>query len=318
MDISASIEEYLDSKQNAVTAKTYEWYSTFLTTFQKWCDEQHLKDLSEITAPIVQRFVSATPTSNSNTRHHRAQIVKGFLRWAAQDEDMGILLKTVARIEMPRTEQPDVVIFSEKEISRLIAACDKTRQPLRNRAILHILLDTGVRASEICYDNDRPAEQTGLRMDNTILGKGGESYILVMGKGRKMRSVGIGQETTSVLRRYINRERGRSECPYLFLTRTGEEPLSVRMLQQLLDELGKDADVTDCHPHRFRHTYAINQLLAGTSSLILMHLMGHESVDATRIYTRALTQIQARKSAPSVVDNMRRPGKTQRGWRDER
>jgi len=77
MDISEAIGEYLDSKQNSITAKTYEWYDAFLTTFKKWCDEQHLTDLSQITAPIVQRFVAACPTDSSNTRHHRAQVVKG-------------------------------------------------------------------------------------------------------------------------------------------------------------------------------------------------------------------------------------------------
>ena len=35
MDVSAAISEYLDSKQNSITAKTYEWYETFLTTFKK-------------------------------------------------------------------------------------------------------------------------------------------------------------------------------------------------------------------------------------------------------------------------------------------
>jgi site-specific recombinase XerD len=317
MDISASIGEYLDSKQNSITAKTYEWYDAFLTTFKKWCDEQHLTDLSQITAPIVQRFVAACPTDSSNTRHHRAQVVKGFLNWCAKDEDMGILLKTVRRIEMPKTEQPDVSIFTEKEISRLIAACDQTRNPLRNKAILHVLLDTGIRASELAYDGDRPSEETGLRLENTVLGQGGESYIWVMGKGRTGHTVGIGNETTTAVRRYINRERGRSECPFLFLTRTGEEPLSVRMLQQTLDELGKAAEVDDCHPHRFRHTFAVNQLLNGTSSLILMHLMGHATLESTKIYARAVTQIQARKSAPSVVDTMRQP-KAKRGWRNDR
>jgi site-specific recombinase XerD len=69
MNISAAIGEYLDSKQNSVTQKTYEWYDTFLSVFKKWCDEQHINDLSEFTAPIVQRFVAACPTGNTNTRH---------------------------------------------------------------------------------------------------------------------------------------------------------------------------------------------------------------------------------------------------------
>jgi site-specific recombinase XerD len=81
-----------------------------------------------------------------------------------------------------------------------------------------------------------------------------------MGKGRKPRTAGIWTETTTQIRRYINRKRGHSDCPFEFLTRTGDEPLSVRVLQQLLGELGELAEVVDCHAHRFSHTFAVNQL----------------------------------------------------------
>ena len=193
MDVSAAISEYLDSKQNSITAKTYEWYETFLTTFKKWCDGEHITDLSQISAPIVQKFVAACPTDNPNTRHHRAQIIKGFLNWCAKDEDMGVKEKTVRRIEMPKTIQPDVNIFTLREFNRLVEACQKTKHPLRNKVILHVLLDTGIRASELCYDGDRPGEETGLRMEHVILGKSGESYIWVMGKGRKPQYCGHGE-----------------------------------------------------------------------------------------------------------------------------
>jgi integrase/recombinase XerD len=305
MEISAAIDEYLGSKQNSITHKTYEWYALFLGQFDDWCATQHLTDLSSITAPQVQQFVSATPSKNTNTRHHRAQIVKGFPNWCALDDELGVREKTVRRIEMPKVEQPDVDIFSKADIDKLLRACDKTRQPYRNRAILHILLDTGIRASECCFDSRRPEENTGLLWENIVLGRGGESFLMVMGKGRKPRMVGFGEETSQAVRRYMNRERGRSDWDFLFLSREGR-PMSVRMLQQLLGELGKLAGVPNCHAHRFRHTFAINQLLNGTSSLVLMQLMGHSTLDSTKIYIRAMTQIQARQSASSVIDTMRR------------
>jgi integrase/recombinase XerD len=304
MDISAAIDEYLGSKQNSITQKTYTWYAMFLNQFADWCAAQHLNDLSSITAPQVQQFVASGRTSNTNTRHHRAQVIKGFLNWCAVDDDFGVKEKTVRRIEMPKVEQSDVDIYSDAEIDHLFKACDKTRQPYRNRAILHLLLDTGIRASECCYDGRRPQEHTGVILENIVLGRGGESFLLVMGKGRKARTVGFGQDTERAIRRYLNRERGRSEWDFLFLSREGG-PMSVRMLQQLLGTLGKLAGVQNCHAHRFRHTFAVNQLLNGTSSLVLMQLMGHSTLDSTKIYIRAMTHIQARRSATSVVDTMR-------------
>ncbi len=305
MEITSAIEEYLGSKQNSITRKTYEWYALFLSKFDDWCKEQGLTDLTQITTLHIQRFVAAAPTNNTNTRHHRAQVVKGFLAWCARDEDMGVREKMVRRIEMRKVEQPDIEIYTSAEISKLFRACEKMKHPHRNRAIIHMLLDTGVRASELCFDGERPEEETGLRMENLILGRGDESFIRVMGKGRKVRTVGLGQETTQALRKYLNRERGHSDCPYVFLSRDGE-PLSKRMLQQLLNELGGLAGVKNCHAHRFRHTFAISQLVNGTSDLVLMKLLGHTTLDSTKIYARAMSQIQARKAASSVVDTMRR------------
>jgi site-specific recombinase XerD len=304
MDIHDAIEEFLGSKQNSITHSTYVWYSRFLSYFDDWTSQHKLTDLTQISAIHVQQFVSACPTINTNTRHARAQIVKGFLSWCSQDEEMGVKERTVKRIEMPKLIQSEVTLFTDGEIIRLFRACDKMKNPHRNRAIVHMLLDTGIRAAELSYDGERVDEETGLKMECLVLGRGGESFIWVMGKGQKARTVGLGNETTMALRKYLNRERGRSDSPYVFLAR-GDEPLSVRMLQQFLDRLGELADVENTHPHRFRHTFAVNQLMNGTSDLVLMRLMGHTTLDSTKIYTRAMTQLQARKAAPSIVDRIK-------------
>ncbi len=304
MDLHGAIEEYLLAKQNSITAKTFHWYAYFLSKFEEWCGrrENPINKLAQITPTLVQQFAADT-TENTHTRHGRAQIVKGFLSWCAQDGELGVKRGMVERIEMPRIVQSDVEIFSPEDINRLLHTCDKLYYPHRNKAIIHVLLDTGIRASELCFDSERPAELTGLRMDNLFLSRGEDAYLRVMGKGRKSRTVGFGHETSLALRRYINRERvGDSE--FVFLAQGGR-PLSVRMLQHFLDDLGERAGVLDCHAHRFRHTFAVSQLMAGTSDLVLMRLLGHTSLEATKIYTRAMTQVQARRLAPSIMDRMR-------------
>lgn len=305
MDIHAAIEEFLGTKQNSITQSTYVWYERFLGYFDEWARMNGLTTLNQITAIHVQQFVAASSSSNTNTRHARAQVIKGFLSWCSQDEEMGVKERTVKRIEMPKLVQSEVKLFTDADIMRLFRACDQMKNPHRNRAIVHMLLDTGIRASELCYDSDRTDEETGLKMDCLVLGRGGDSFIRVMGKGMKARTVGLGNETTMYVRKYLNRERGRSDSSYVFLAR-GDEPLSVRMLQQFLDRLGELAGVEDTHPHRFRHTFAVNQLLNGTSDLVLMRLLGHTTLDSTKIYTRAMTQLQAMKAAPSVVDRIKK------------
>jgi site-specific recombinase XerD len=303
MNISDAIDEYLGSKRNSLTHKSYTWYTQRLLLFESWTRAHHITDLTQVTAPHVQQFVQSIQSTNTHTRHGYVQVVKGFLNWCSQDEDMGVRERTVRRIELPKVETSDVEVFTDGEVLKLFRACERMPYPHRSKALVHLLLDTGLRASEICYDGSRPEEQTGLRMEHLVLG-GDDSYCWVMGKGRKSRTVGVGNETRMALKRYLHRERGRCDCEYVFLSRR-DEPLSVRMLEQFIRDLGETSNVDNCYPHRFRHTFAVNQLMNGTSDLVLMSLMGHTSLEATKIYTRAMTQLQARKAAPSVVDKIK-------------
>jgi site-specific recombinase XerD len=304
--LSHAIEEYLATKQNSITADTYRWYDRFLGWFEQWAEKNRLSQLSEIRATHMQEFVSACPTDNTHTRHARAQIVKGFLSWCAKDEETGVRRAVVDRIEMPKVIQNQIELLTERDIKRLLNACETSRHPHRNKAIIHLLLDTGVRASEICYDSERPGDETGLLLENLFLGRGAnaESYIRVMGKGRKSRTIGLGQQTTLMVRRYLSRERQGINSDYVLIERDGQ-PLSVRMLEQFLQHLGDRAGVPNLYPHRFRHTFAVTQLLNGTSDLVLMRLMGHTTLASTQIYVRAMTQLQARNSAISIVDRIK-------------
>src|SRR6266700_5521185 len=173
MELHGAIEEYLLAKQNTLTQKTFHWYSYFLSKFEEWCLEKQppINVLSHVTPGIVQQFAADT-TSNTHTRHARAQIVKGFLSWCSGDVETGVKKSVVDRIEMPRLVQSDVELFSAEDINRLLRTCDKLYYPHRNKALIHVLLDTGIRASELCFDSDRPAELTGLRMDNLFLSRG--------------------------------------------------------------------------------------------------------------------------------------------------
>jgi site-specific recombinase XerD len=307
MNLCDAIDEYLGSKQNSLTHKSFTWYTQRLTAFEAWCRSRKLTDLTQITAPHVQQFIQTVPSTNTYTRHGYVQVVKGFLNWCSQDEEMGVRERVVRRIELPKIEVSEVEIFTDGEIMKLFRACERMPYPHRAKAIVHLLLDTGLRASEICYDGTRPEEQTGLRMEHLVMGSSEDSYVWVMGKGRKSRTVGLGNETRMALKRYLHRERGRCECEYVFLSRR-DEPLSVRMLEQFVKDLGGESGLENCYPHRFRHTFAVNQLMQGTSDLVLMRLMGHTSLEATKVYTRAMTQLQARKASFSVVDRIKRGG----------
>jgi integrase/recombinase XerD len=152
--------------------------------------------------------------------------------------------------------------------------CDHERVMVaRDRAILHLLIDTGMRASELC----------GLELRHVDLRNGA---VTVFGKGSKERSLPIGPRTKAALSKHIleNRANARLNEP-VFLTREGE-PMDRHTLLKMVYRLAEVAGVQDAHPHRFRHTFAIQYLRNGGNERTLQDVLGHESLEMLRTYTR--------------------------------
>ena len=131
--------------------------------------------------------------------------------------------------------------------------------------------------------DDVASELCGLELRNVDLRNGA---VLVFGKGSKERSLPIGPRTKSALSKHIleNRAEARVNEP-VFLTVTGQ-PMDRCALLKLVYRLAKVADVRDAHPHRFRHTFAIQYLRNGGNERTLQDVLGHESLDMLRTYTR--------------------------------
>lgn len=74
-------------------------------------------------------------------------------------------------------------------------------------------------------------------------------------------------------------------------------------MQRLIERIGDRADVRNAHPHRFRHTFAINFLRNGGSVLELKALLGHEKMETVLIYARlAEVDLEAAQRRSNVAD----------------
>lgn len=191
-------------------------------------------------------------------------------------------------IQRPKPERPTIVPFSQDDIKRLLAECERSRSYMRagqritdrerptaerDRALILLLLDTGVRASELC----------GLRLLDIDLRN---NRITVTGKGSKERSLPIGPLTNKALFRYLSAERKDAKVNERAFVGLGAVPLNRDSLLKLLKRLGERAHVADVHPHRFRHTFAIEYLRNGGNTRALQEALGHETLEMIRTYTR--------------------------------
>jgi len=168
--------------------------------------------------------------------------------------------------------------------------------PERNRALLMTMLDCGLRAEEIAQLQVSDLDTRNLRLHISPAGA----------KGDKERYVPLSARTAQTIRKYLTtcRPDHRPGDP-LFAVESGRA-IDRHGLRRLCLTIGRRAGVADCHPHRFRHSFAINYIRNGGDPWTLQEILGHSSMDTIKTYLRiAQTDMDAVHRRASPVTNLR-------------
>ena len=201
---------------------------------------------------------------------------------AAEQLAQAAALRTLRK---PRVPDKLVEPISDDAMRRLLAVAD-----VRDRAILLLLLDCGLRVSEAA----------GLRLGDLRP----DGTLKVMGKGAKERIVPIGTTARGAIVRYLGqRGPGTPDAP-LFLGRRGA--LDWRGMQQVLKRLKARAGITGrCSPHSLRHTFARSYLVNGGDAFSLQRILGHTTLDMVKRYvSMADADVAAKHRTASPADRL--------------
>ncbi len=170
--------------------------------------------------------------------------------------------------------------LDRKEQYALRRAAEKDGDP-RNLAILLLLLNTGLRISEVA----------GLKLDDLALSdRKGE--ITVRGKGTKVRTVPLNAEIRKALREYLAK-RPPVEHAAVFVNQKGN-PLGKLGIEYQIGVFARLAGLEKVTPHMLRHTFAKNLVDQGVSLDQVATLLGHRSLTTTARYTQPSQQDLAR------------------------
>ena len=219
----------------------------------------------------------------------RLSALKAFLRYCA-DEDVSLYsvfqeVKDIPFLKMARTP---VDYLSKTALMAVFAQPDmRTVKGRRNRMIMILLYDTGVRVQEL----------VDLRITDFHL-DAATPFVVVTGKGRKTRSVPLMNKTVAHLKEYMRQfhvdSGGGDEVPLFYSLRAGRpHVLSTDAIRVMLNHYGQSAR-TGCaevpprvHPHLFRHSRAMHLYQAGMPLPYVAEFLGHASVTTTEIYACA-------------------------------
>lgn len=222
-------------------------------------------------------------------------ILRAWFNWLVKE---GTLTKSpMITLTAPVDRPDDILPFTHEQVEMLLKAAFSSDYPYRDKVILLILLDTGLRASELVslkYGDINTQDHS----------------IRVEGKGGKSRSVWFGARTTRALWDYIRQE-PRSKTDPLFWSEHHRENgpgLTRSGLSQLFRRLKATTGLQEnvrCSPHTCRNTFAVNFLRNGGDQFTLMRILGHTDVKMTARYVNFVNADIARSSRMnSPMDRM--------------
>jgi integrase len=259
---------------------TVRQYRTILEdVFLPWADSVALTKPEDLTEAALDRFTEHLRTRpGAKGRALSPTTVKTYARgtnlmlaWATRQGEIPAVRIVTNEIQPPRFE-----LLTRAEIAALVKAADNPR----DRLIIRLLADTGMRLGEL------------LNLEvGDIVREGGRHFLLLRGKTGH-RTAGIERDLYRDLMSYI---KGGRKGPVdvgaaVFMSErkssTGYKPLKASGVQQMLDHLGEDAGITKrVYPHLLRHTYATEALNRGMPETVLARVLGHKSLAMiSRVY----------------------------------
>ena len=242
----------------------------------------HPADLKpEDLANHLRRLRSERKMATSSIVRHLATF-RIFFRFLSSgghiDEDPTNLL------DRPTAWQRIPGFLSTKRVEQLLQAPhpDQGDLWLRDRALLHFMYASGLRASEVGI--------LELRDYNSTLG-----LVNVLGKGNKQRLVPMYQQACAAVDRYLSELRPRLVRPdgrdksRILLSRTGR-PLERVAVWQIVKRQAQHAGLKDVHPHTIRHSFATHLVSGGADLRVVQELLGHSNIRTTQVYTHVDTK----------------------------
>jgi integrase/recombinase XerD len=329
--LRTAIDEFLlDRESRNLSHKTLVQHRTSLKHLTNYLEKElKVTSLSQVAAVHLRSwlvFLAKETSARGKLRTTRtcrwyAQSMHAFFNWLYVEQYIDE--NPAERVELPKLEKPLIRIIEFDEFEKLLAACAPPqeqgliadRNAARNRAILWVLWDSGIRVGELC----------DLRLSNFDRRQG---TLIVFGKGRKERRVALGRNALRALLYYLDRWRqdakeleaiGDPNEDHVFLSENGS-PLTISGIEMLFKRLRSRADLPKgkrISPHIFRHTFAVRYLMLGGDVFSLQELLGHEDMATIKNYMHLndmLIQEQKRKFSPG--DNV--PFKDAPGGRKRR
>ena len=282
-DFEALLDEYKSEYMAArnLSEKTRIEYETDIRQFLAFLARVPLSGIEQISPEIIRGFLAHLDrlALAGSSRRRKFSVVRSLSKWL---KDAGYIANNpTLQVEAPRTGQKEPKVLTKEEYQRVLSLVQKPR----DRAILQLILQTGVRLSEV-YRLDRSDVKLPKKINREAFGE-----MRILGKGRKERVLVLNHKVCEALIAWLA-VRPEVETDALFVSKK-QQRLSKRQIQNVVYKYLERAGIDKACVHTLRHTMATHHYAMGTDILTLKEILGHENLETTTIYITLAKKQQA-------------------------
>lgn len=282
----------VDRKVQNLSPGTLYFYRAKLRLFMRFSETQAITRITQLTPVILREYLLWLENTGHNPGGISAcyRAIKTFLLWYWVETDQE-KSNPITKVKIPKLALEPLEPADMGDVGRMVKSCSNDFHGLRDRAILLTLLDTGARGAEI----------VALNLADLKLTTG--AIQIIQGKGRKPRSVFVGQSTRKAIRAYLKSRI--DDNPALWVTEDGDR-LTYWGLRELVERRALKVGVKPPTLHSFRRAFALAMLRAGVDIYTLQELMGHADLQVLKRYLKLIDQdLQSAHRRGSPVDNLK-------------
>lgn len=293
MLLTSFLSKHLPGQRN-VSTNTIISYRDNFKLFIRYCMDVQGISLKNLQMQCIDRamvlkylgWLEKDRGCSVSTRNQRLAAFKSFFHYVSSENPEYLFqCQQIISIPMKKTASKVMNYLSPEGIHSLLMQPDtKTWKGRRDHALLVLLYDAALRVQELV-----DLQIQALRLESPAV-------VQVVGKGRKTRTIPLGEKTSRIVGDYIRELQERTHSTpssSLFqnsrgsnLTRVGVSEILNRYVV-MMKENGCSKYITGpISPHSLRHSKAIHLLQSGVPLIYIRNFLGHSSVTTTEIYAK--------------------------------
>jgi len=282
-DLWGKVDAFIDLSEAAEYSQaTLAGYRQKLGDFVRFMNSLGITKPHEVQEEhIVKYILFKKKTCNGVSVNTYYRYVKTWFNWMLDPVRKIITASPFAGMKTPSVPKTVIKPLTYEQIQRMLACCTPLLRGVRDKAIVMLIYDSGLRRTEV----------SNIRLSDVDLKRGA---IKVMGKGAKERYVGIGDETRKAILKYLYMRKDTE--PWLFVTQKGNaSKMTPNGIYLEVKRLMKRAGITGVKlgTHTLRHSFATEAIRRGANLFHVQSLLGHSSLHMTRRYAQTVDSEEA-------------------------